>query len=85
MYLVGESLFRRRMSGPPNPQRLALAVVLVALIPLSPHVSALLLSAIVAVLLGALSTSELRRHPASRATAVKTSPPRVRPTSAVSG
>jgi low temperature requirement protein LtrA len=55
LYLLGETLFRRRLSGPRYPQRVGLAVLLVALIPLAGHVSALVLSAIVAALLCALA------------------------------
>ena len=58
LYLVGESLFRRRMTGTMNARGLTIAGLLVLLVPLGPHVSALLLSAIVAALLIALPVWE---------------------------
>jgi low temperature requirement protein LtrA len=60
LYLLGESLFRRRMSGPANPERLAVAALLVALFAVGDQVSALVLSAIVAALLSGLALWELR-------------------------
>ena len=60
LYLVGESLFRRRMTGPASVERLVVAGILVALIPVGDQLSALLLSAIVAALLSALAVLELR-------------------------
>jgi low temperature requirement protein LtrA len=60
LYLLGESLFRRRMSGPANLERLAVAALFVALIAVGNQLSALLLSAIVATLLTALAVAELR-------------------------
>jgi low temperature requirement protein LtrA len=61
LYLLGESLFRRRMTGTVNPKRLAVVAVLVALALLGPHVSALALSALVAALLTGLALWELER------------------------
>jgi low temperature requirement protein LtrA len=58
LYLLGESLFRRRMTGSVSPKRLAAAAVLVALALLGPHVSALALTAIVTALLVALALWE---------------------------
>jgi low temperature requirement protein LtrA len=60
LYLLGEHLFRRRMTGTANTERLAVAAVLVLLAPVGGHVSALMLSAIVAALLSALALWELR-------------------------
>jgi low temperature requirement protein LtrA len=58
LYLVGESLFRIRVTGAANVKRLAVAGLLVLLAPAGPHVSALALSAMVALLLGALALWE---------------------------
>jgi low temperature requirement protein LtrA len=55
LYLVGESLFRRRMTGSSNHGGLAVAAVLVLLVPVGGHVSALALSVIVAALLTSLA------------------------------
>ncbi|HMJ34916.1 MAG TPA: low temperature requirement protein A [Baekduia sp.] len=65
LYLVGESLFRMRVTGAVNPKRLAVAGVLVLLAPVGAQVSALALSAMVAALLAALALWELRApaHP----------------------
>jgi low temperature requirement protein LtrA len=60
LYLLGEHLFRWRMTGTANTKRLAVAAVLVLLAPVGVHVSALMLSAIVAALLTALALWELR-------------------------
>jgi low temperature requirement protein LtrA len=60
LYLVGESLFRLRVTGAANAKRLAVAAVLVVLAPLGSQVSALALSAAVAALLSALAVWELR-------------------------
>jgi low temperature requirement protein LtrA len=60
LYLVGESLFRWRMTGTAHPDRIAIAALLVVLVPLGGQVSALALSLIVATLLGALAAWELR-------------------------
>jgi low temperature requirement protein LtrA len=53
LYLVGESLFRLRMGGVANAERLAVAAILMLLAPLAWQISALALSATVAALLGA--------------------------------
>ena len=63
LYLVGESLFRIRVTGAANAKRLAAAGLLVALAPVGSHISALALSAIVAALLGAVAVWELRSAP----------------------
>lgn len=59
LYLIGLSSFHRRMTGNANAERLAVAGLLVLLAPLAPHVSALMLGTIIAVLLGALAIWEL--------------------------
>jgi low temperature requirement protein LtrA len=59
LYLLGESLFRRRMGGPAKVERVAFAALFVALIPVGDQLSALLLSAVVATLLTALAVWEL--------------------------
>jgi low temperature requirement protein LtrA len=63
LYLVGESLFRVRVTGAANAKRLAVAAILVLLAPLGAGVSALALSATVAALLVALALWELRTDP----------------------
>ena len=60
LYLVGESLFRLRVTGTANAKRLAVAAILVLLAPLGSQISALALSATVAALLSALALWELR-------------------------
>jgi low temperature requirement protein LtrA len=60
LYLVGESLFRLRVTGAANAKRLAVAALLAALAPVGSQISALALSAIVAALLSALALWELR-------------------------
>jgi low temperature requirement protein LtrA len=60
LYLIGESLFRWRMTARAHPDRMAIAALLVGLVPLGGQVSALALSLIVATLLGALALWELR-------------------------
>jgi low temperature requirement protein LtrA len=60
LYLLGESLFRWRMTGATSVKRLAVAALLILLAPLGGHVDALPLSIIVAALLTALALWELR-------------------------
>ena len=60
LYLLGESLFRLRLTGAANAKRLAVAAVLVLLGPIGSQVSALALSVAVAALLSALAVWELR-------------------------
>jgi low temperature requirement protein LtrA len=60
LFLVGESLFRLRITGAANAERLAVAALLVLLAPLGGQASALALSATVAALLSALALWELR-------------------------
>lgn len=60
LFLVGESLFRMRVTGDPaNAKRLAVAAVLLVLTPVGDRVSALALSAAVVVLLIGLALWEL--------------------------
>jgi low temperature requirement protein LtrA len=60
LYLLGESLFRWRMTGTTHAGRIATAGLLVLLVPLGGRISALPLSLIVATLLSALAGWELR-------------------------
>ena len=60
LFLVGETLFRLRVTGAANAKRLAVAASLVLLVPLGSQLSALALSATVAALLSALVAWELR-------------------------
>jgi low temperature requirement protein LtrA len=62
LYLLGESLFRWRMTGVTQARRLAVAALLILLAPLGGHVGALLLSIVVAALLTVLAVWELT-HP----------------------
>jgi low temperature requirement protein LtrA len=66
LYLLGESLFRLRMTGAANPQRVAVAALLILLAPLGNHIEALPLSIIVAALLTALAAWELRSRDRGR-------------------
>jgi low temperature requirement protein LtrA len=59
LYLLGESLFRLRVTGAANPKRLAAAAILVLLAPIGSQISALALSATVAAVLSALAVWEL--------------------------
>ena len=65
LYLLGESLFRWRMTGATNAKRLAVAALLILLVPLGGQVSALALSLVVAALLPALAVWE-RRAPGAQ-------------------
>jgi low temperature requirement protein LtrA len=60
LYLVGESLFRWRITGVANTRGIAVAALLLLLVPLGGHVAALPLSIIVAALLTVLAVSEPR-------------------------
>jgi low temperature requirement protein LtrA len=73
LYLVGESVFRWRMTGTHNARGLAVAGVLVALAPFGGQVSALALSSIVTALLVALAVADGVRAPSrpSRARAAR--------------
>ena len=64
LYLLGESVFVWRVTGALNVKRVALAVLLVLLVPFGGAVSVLLLSIVVASLLPALAVWELRAAPA---------------------
>jgi low temperature requirement protein LtrA len=63
LYLLGENLFRRRMTATVNPERFVVAGGLLVLAFLGPHVSALALSVIVTALLMALALWEYRSPP----------------------
>ena len=65
LYLLGESLFAWRMTGATNPKRLAVAALLILLVPVGDQVSALALSLVVAALLPALAVWE-RRAPGAQ-------------------
>jgi low temperature requirement protein LtrA len=58
LYLLGESIFRLRMIGSVSPKRIGTVIVLCALLVLSPYVTALGLSLIVALVLTALAIWE---------------------------
>jgi low temperature requirement protein LtrA len=60
LFLLGETLFRWRMTGTTNVARAAVAGVLVCLGLIGGQLSALLVSVIVATLLSALAAWELR-------------------------
>jgi low temperature requirement protein LtrA len=60
LFLVGESLFRLRVTGSANAERLAVAAILVLLAAPGSQMSVLALSATVAALLSALAVWELR-------------------------
>lgn len=66
LYLLGENLFRRRMTGTVNPRRFLAAAALLALALLGPHVSALALSVAVTAVLMALALWEHRTPPTVR-------------------
>ena len=68
LYLLGESLFCWRMTGETNAKRVAVAALLILLVPLGSELSVLLLSLIVASLLPALAVWE-RRAPRVEAAA----------------
>jgi len=63
LYLLGENLFRRRMTGTTNPKRFLAAGALVALALLGPHVSALALTIAVTAVLTALALWEHQAPP----------------------
>jgi low temperature requirement protein LtrA len=81
LYLVGESLFRLRITGTANAKRLAVAAVLVLLAPLGAQISALALCTTVAALLTALALWELRMPRAHQALGTRL----VAPTDATTG
>ena len=66
LFLLGESLFGWRVTGAANAKRVAVAALLILLVPLGGQVSALTLSIIVASLLPALAIWELRVPGANR-------------------
>ena len=60
LFLLGESLFRWRLTGMKNYRRLGVAALIVLLVPLGLHISALLLIVLVVALLAALAAWESR-------------------------
>ena len=62
LYLVGVSLFQWRLTSKTNSKRLTVAGLLILLVPLGGHLTALLLGAIVTTLLAALAVWELPRQ-----------------------
>ena len=66
LYLLGENLFRHRMTATTNPKRFIAAGALLALAFAGPHVSALALTAMVTALLMALALWEYRVPPTVR-------------------
>jgi len=70
LYLLGESLFGWRMTGATNARRVAVAALLILLVPLAGRLSVLLLSLVVASLLLALAVWELRAPAVKRAAAL---------------
>ena len=60
LYLLGESMFRLRVTGATDTNRLAVAAILVLLAPIGCQMSALALSATVVALLSAVALWELR-------------------------
>ena len=60
LYLLGESLFSWRMTGATSAKRVAVAALLILLVPVGGQVSVLMLSLVVAALLPALAVWERR-------------------------
>jgi low temperature requirement protein LtrA len=60
LFLLGDTLFQWRLTSETNTKRLTVAGLLILLVPLAGHVTALLLGAIVTTLLAALAVWELR-------------------------
>jgi low temperature requirement protein LtrA len=60
LFLLGESLFQWMTTGAANANRLAAAGLIIGLVPLAPHVPALVLAVVVTGLLSALALWELR-------------------------
>ena len=60
LFLLGENLFQRKLTSRTNTKRLAVAALLVLLVPLAGNIAALLVIAIVTTLLAALAVWELR-------------------------
>ena len=59
LFLLGEILFQRRLTSETNAKRLAMAALLILLVPLAGQIDALLLGVIVTTLLAALAVWEL--------------------------
>ena len=62
LFLLGENLFQRRLTSKTNTKRLTVAGLLILLVPLAGHLTALLLGVIVTALLAALAVWELPRQ-----------------------
>ena len=62
LFLIGENLFEWTTTGRANVKRLSAAVLIVGLGPLAPHLSALVLAAMVTALLSALAVWELQTN-----------------------
>ena len=60
LFLLGENLFQRKLTSRTNTKRLAVAALLILLVPLAGHIAALVVTAIVTTLLAALAVWELR-------------------------
>jgi hypothetical protein len=60
LFLLGENLFQRKLTSRTNTKRLAVAALLILLVPLAGNIAALLVTAIVTALLAALAVWELR-------------------------
>jgi low temperature requirement protein LtrA len=63
LFLLGESLFRWRMTGMTKAKRMSAAALLVAMVPLGGHIEALPLSIVVAAVLTVLAVWEQRSAP----------------------
>jgi low temperature requirement protein LtrA len=74
LFLLGESLFRWRMTGVTKGKRVTVAALLILLVPIGGHVEALPLSIVVAALLTALAVWELRAPGLAGASAGATLP-----------
>jgi low temperature requirement protein LtrA len=62
LYLLGENVFERRLTSKTSTKRLAVAGLLILLVPVGGHIDALPLGAIVTALLAALVVWELPRE-----------------------
>ena len=60
LFLLGENLFQRKLTSRTNTKRLAVAALLILLVPLAGNIAGLLVTAIVTTLLAALAVWELR-------------------------
>ena len=69
LFLLGENLFQRKLTSKTNFKRLTVAGLLILLVPLAGHVTALLLGVIVTTVLAALAAWELRAEARNRSPA----------------